>query len=491
MIIRPFVVPTPHTTSLTPHTPLWRAQTLLMLCLFAACLVGIFSRPLDFLAAFWPANALMLGLALRVPALVRPVSTWCWGFATYVAADMLTGAEWKLALWLNLANWVGIWVGWMYLSRPGLRMQRFENQRSVLHLFNACVLASLSCMLIAAWPSSEGFEIPMWQSLLLWFSSEFYNYVLIVPVFLAAPAWKVLRQRATQAVGALDVAPLLVLVVSECVSLLVPGPGSIAFIMPAMVWCAMRYGVLPTTLISLLLCMWKASAVVLLSGAFHFGPSHVFETMSYRVGLALLSLAPLAVACAEALRMQAMQKLHDSINHDFLTGALSRRAWMERGYQQLARLRATHQPVSVLMLDLDHFKKINDQYGHAQGDVVLQGFVQLAQQHLRPEDLLGRMGGEEFALLLPNTTSEQAQQIGQRLCESLRQHPFALGRGEVLQVTASIGVQAAASVGQQDTLETLLSQADEALYAAKTAGRDQVRQWAPAPASPALAPAML
>lgn len=94
----------------------------------------------------------------------------------------------------------------------------------------------------------------------------------------------------------------------------------------------------------------------------------------------------------------------------FLTGALARRALMEHGQKLLNRLQQDKRSVAVLMMDLDHFKQINDRFGHAQGDVVLQKFVELAHGALRPEDLLGRMGGEEFAMVLPGVDAQQAGQ---------------------------------------------------------------------------------
>ena len=178
--------------------------------------------------------------------------------------------------------------------------------------------------------------------------------------------------------------------------------------------------------------------------------------------------------------MQALQKLHHAVHHDYLTGVLARRALMERGQKLLSRLEEDGQSVAVLMLDIDHFKQVNDRYGHAQGDVVLQTFARLASEALRPDDLLGRLGGEEFAILLPRTQREQALAVGQRICERLRDHRFPLEDGAPFQVTLSIGLHAVVSIGAQDSIEQLLSKADAALYMAKRSGRNQVRQYGPA-----------
>lgn len=162
------------------------------------------------------------------------------------------------------------------------------------------------------------------------------------------------------------------------------------------------------------------------------------------------------------------------VDYDTLTGALSRRALLHRGAKLLQRMHDAAQSTAVLMLDLDHFKNVNDQYGHASGDAVLQQFVQLAQQELRSEDVLGRMGGEEFAIVLPRTNAAQAQAVAQRLCAQLAQYAMRLEQGEHIRVTCSVGL-AATTVGQDTpTLEKLMGWADQALYQAKASGRNQV-----------------
>ena len=461
-----------------PEPTLRQAQIGLIACIFLACLVGILSRPIGYLAAFWPANALMLGLLLRHPQLGRSSATWFYSLITFIATDLITGSSLFVALTLNLANVIGVFAAWCYLHSKSREVLSFQRQRSVLVLFTGCVIGALACTAAGAWAGSIAFGVPFWRSAALWLSGEFYNFILIVPVFLAAPKGWFWQWRMPNLTWNLStVLPLVALVVSEVLSLIVGGPGAIAFLMPAMVWCAMTYSVFPMTLLNVLVCFGKTAGIAM--GAMSFTPDHVMEATSYRTGLALLSLAPLAVACAYVLRMQVLTKLNHAVNHDFLTGALARRALMERGEKLLTRLEEEGQSVAVLMCDIDHFKHVNDRYGHAQGDVVLQEFVVLARDALRPEDLLGRMGGEEFAILLPRTTHEQALVVGQRLCERLRQHSFPLPNQGQMHITLSIGMHSVSSIGPQDHMEQLLSKADEALYVAKNSGRNQVRQYGP------------
>ena len=133
---------------------------------------------------------------------------------------------------------------------------------------------------------------------------------------------------------------------------------------------------------------------------------------------------------------------------------------------------ALKQPVSVMMLDLDHFKQINDTYGHANGDRALQNVAQIFMDSLRRRDIIGRYGGEEFVAFLPETDLAEAVQVANRLCARIAANVLETPRGEI-HISASIGV--AAVRDSQDTLESLIDRADQAMYQAKQAGRNQVK----------------
>jgi diguanylate cyclase (GGDEF)-like protein/PAS domain S-box-containing protein len=157
-------------------------------------------------------------------------------------------------------------------------------------------------------------------------------------------------------------------------------------------------------------------------------------------------------------------------NTDALTGALSRRNFLNLAEQELARSMRYGMPLMVLMLDMDHFKLINDRYGHAVGDAVLQGFVLTVTAVLRESDLVGRIGGEEFAVLLPNTTREGGCALAQRIIESVRANPIEVN-GERIAFTVSIGVGCLVA---ETSFSALLGLADAALYRAKNGGRNRL-----------------
>ena len=157
---------------------------------------------------------------------------------------------------------------------------------------------------------------------------------------------------------------------------------------------------------------------------------------------------------------------------DGLTGVYNHRTFQERLSQEIARAARYNRPLSVLMIDVDHFKVYNDTYGHPQGDIVLQDLARLLQEMSRTSDTVARCGGEEFAIILPETDSVGAQKIGQRLCEQVERYPFPgkeLMPGGTL--TISIGVAMYVSAGSK---EALLQAADTALYTAKREGRNRV-----------------
>lgn len=156
---------------------------------------------------------------------------------------------------------------------------------------------------------------------------------------------------------------------------------------------------------------------------------------------------------------------------DGLTGALNRRAMMDSGSALVKRTLAAGRPAAVLMMDLDHFKGINDRFGHAVGDQVLRDFGALLARTVRGEDLVGRLGGEEFCIVLPGCDGSQALRVAERLRATCAAQT---GRDTAgMPITISIGVAAAASGGA--TFGGLLRLADTALYKAKADGRNRVR----------------
>lgn len=162
---------------------------------------------------------------------------------------------------------------------------------------------------------------------------------------------------------------------------------------------------------------------------------------------------------------------------DPLTGLPNRRHALDQLARALSAARRARQPLALLMLDVDHFKKVNDTYGHPAGDAVLQNVGQVLRGRLRSHDVAARFGGEEFMVLLPDTEAAGALQLATVLRETIAQERVDVGPGQQVGVTVSIGLCVMAP-GRTATAEALIAAADEALYLAKAQGRNCVREQA-------------
>ena len=190
-----------------------------------------------------------------------------------------------------------------------------------------------------------------------------------------------------------------------------------------------------------------------------------FESIIHVIAIGFLQLS-MAKERSELVQRRAAST-------DELTGVTSRRRFLEEGEVRLAAAMRQRLPVALLLVDLDHFKRINDGHGHHIGDRVLQVFAKRAVEVLRPSDLFGRIGGEEFAVLLSNTSPESALAVAERFREAIEQIEFCDGEAPV-HLSVSVGVATATGFGCE--LGEMLRQADQALYGAKSAGRNCVQQ---------------
>jgi len=181
-----------------------------------------------------------------------------------------------------------------------------------------------------------------------------------------------------------------------------------------------------------------------------------------RTGRRLLDLQRQLIEARDALEVQATR--------DGLTGVFNRRTLIERLEVELGRAKRQRQPVGLMMLDVDHFKRVNDTWGHLAGDAVLRALCVRMQSVVRPYDLVGRFGGEEFVLVVPGAGRAQMLDVAERVREAIAASPVPVDGGE-LAVTASLGVAVMAGV---TSANVLIHAADEALYAAKNGGRDRV-----------------
>ena len=206
--------------------------------------------------------------------------------------------------------------------------------------------------------------------------------------------------------------------------------------------------------------------------------NELIDDSNYAVaGAGLIFLLIAAMAGWSTLRAQnrtrrMAEQMRQSATTDELTGLANRRAFLHALEIELARSRRSGSPLSVAVADVDFFKRVNDRHGHGGGDDVLRALARIAEQSMRTGDLVGRLGGEEFAILMPDTDEIQARVACERLRGAVSGRTIRLESGEDVAVTLSTGV---ALLAAGDDRERLVKRADTALYQAKEGGRNQVR----------------
>jgi diguanylate cyclase (GGDEF)-like protein len=199
--------------------------------------------------------------------------------------------------------------------------------------------------------------------------------------------------------------------------------------------------------------------------------------------IAVTSVTGIAIWLNEKAKARAMNHLEGAqalLHHmawvDPLTNVFNRRYFFDRAKIELELARPADGRTSILLLDIDHFKNINDSYGHHVGDQILTGLVAVCQENLREIDTLARLGGEEFVILLPETDLAQAHYIAERLRSKIEQTSISTDSG-LLTVTVSIGVMSHLTSEAELPVHKLVQRADQAMYMAKRSGRNRVVTW--------------
>ena len=232
--------------------------------------------------------------------------------------------------------------------------------------------------------------------------------------------------------------------------------------------------------------VWRATlglsaTVSLLSLALTYGYIRAlgYDTMGEAFYISLLVPLPMTLLTGWGIFSlivaleQARHRAHVQSITDSLTGRANRRHFVHTAQQAIDLAQRHHWPLALLMLDIDHFKSVNDTHGHSTGDQVLVEVARRCAQCLRTTDLLARWGGEEFVVLLPNTPLEHARQLAERIREAVAVSAQLSAPAGAVRVTISMGA-AGMSAGEPMTLDALVQAADQALYKAKRAGRNRV-----------------
>ncbi|WP_176330148.1 GGDEF domain-containing protein [Oceanospirillum sanctuarii] len=451
----------------------------ILIPIFALSLLGIFSRPVGSLASVWPANALLLGIMARQPGFTRPAG-WLAAFSGYLLADWITGSSWDKNLLLNLGNLLGV-AGGLALVRllPG-GLFPITQKLGILRLIGVALIASLSASIAGIFVYPYFWNGTPLEGAIFWSVSEFVNYIAFLPLVLTAPGsmqeFRSSYRNRRQADHSMlyDLLPFIAFVLLCILVSVVDGPGSLAIPIVALLWCGLTYSLFTTAVLTLIYCFWT---LLFVAQGYISAYAHLVSwdnLMSLRLSVSMIALAPLMNAIMAHKRLQQIDKLTYLASHDGLTGALNRGGFYKAISDQVRRKKP--HSFAFMMIDLDHFKQINDTRGHAAGDKVLATFVSRVQEKLPSNAILGRLGGEEFAVLLWNLPVSDYH----RCAEAIR---YSLEEEIKLDLNSDASVKASVSIGMihgsldeesNCDFELITGEADRALYQAKEQGRNCV-----------------
>ncbi|MBN8475468.1 GGDEF domain-containing protein [Sulfuritalea sp.] len=345
------------------------------------------------------------------PTAIAGLGEWAAAAGLIFVSTLLLGARGAISDLLSVVGGNTLLLAGLALFHIG--SQRFIGLRPWKRIWAGLILSSLPVML--------------WYTLVEpHYGVRVFTMSLLMAVLTAAHAWTISRHGIRSLASYLCIGALVVQAIAQSVRLF------------------SAFGTTPD------------------SSLFILSPAQTYFVTTYALCLLVLSIGVVLMA-TDKLRTE----FEHMARHDSLTGALTRRAFLDSCAQELERDRRKNRVSSLLIMDLDHFKAVNDSYGHQAGDRVLIDFVDRVGGLLRRPDQFGRFGGEEFVALLPETTLDEALVVAERIRAGVEQARAQPG------CTVSIGV--ATSVPGEGAMDTILGRADEALYRAKAAGRNCVR----------------
>ncbi|MCC7053416.1 MAG: sensor domain-containing diguanylate cyclase [Gemmatimonadaceae bacterium] len=460
---------------------------LLALGYFATALGGLaISRQAGNVATLWPPNG-MLVAALMLTTRKRWGDVLLAGLLGSLAANIYNGNSVLAAGSITLANLAEALIAATIIRRRTGQRLLFQRSSDVVVLILASIVAAVVAGALSATSAMLLAHAPFTTIFIKWVLGDLLGLLVVMPIAiivhdLVKHGPDIILAGRTQAEATLVMAA----VVLVSVAVYSPQAPPVQFlVMPTVLLASYRLGpfgaAMSTTIVAVLGSVGTAAAAAAVASS----PYEVtLKVFNFQLNLAVLFLTALPIGSAMAQRSQLEADLLDEkeradryaadmamlVNVDDLTGLSTRRHLLEELDRLAAAARRAEQPLTLAMIDIDHFKPINDQFGHAVGDAVLMAIGAACRSAVRSDDVIGRLGGEEFAMLMPLTDQESAFRIVDRLRESVAAIAIPVSDGRNVSVTISVGV--ATFVGQQ--IDRLLLDADRALYAAKEMGRNRI-----------------
>lgn len=416
------------------------------------------------MALFWPLNAILVGIFVRYSFLNR-LHYYAVSFLTLIVWDSFFAVNNAGTLIEHFSN-----IAFVALLTNLILKQRCDTSGSVkinvLRLYSYCLISALICSL----PGSYGFTLTSGEQLgtvyPVWLSEEFSTSVLVLPFLLTCS-----RHMQPKRLTFNKLLPFGLLVLSLTVSGMSGGIGCLSMTLPALIWCAISYSVPTTSLVTLL--TGTVEVLMVDSHWVHAGLSgHITQIFSARMGIASIAISPVIVAVSVQAINKLVKQLSARANYDFLTRVHSRYGLYEQLKEQDEK--SVNTALNVLLLDIDHFKNINDTHGHNCGDNVLTEFASRVKQVVGDQGIVARMGGEEFAVVMPDASDRKGYRLAEEIRAEIEQMELQW-ESNTLSLTVSIGLSHGKTMHQEvvDAFDRLLSEADRYLYQSKKTGRNR------------------
>lgn len=434
---------------------------------FFLCYVSSHLRLPLVLSMFWIVNAVVAGIFVRYPSTHRPINYLACALAMFLNDYLFSGWLSSVIL-INLANIIFIAVVALGLRSLWRSHTDQLTPKQVLILFPVCLTASLLAGIWGGIVSAGGGSLTdNLLNIALWVSEQFSTGLMILPLILSFKRSQKFIWQRTSVLAVLSV-PILFLGAA-----LISGPGSIAFPLPVLIWCALVLPVFVSALVTFLVGILEIMMVYenLIGEHLVDSPPEIMTLVSIRLGVAAMVLTPFMVSVTIDAVKTLNRRLEIRANTDFLTQLLSRAGLFEKlGEIPLS----AGQTVGLILFDIDYFKAINDNFGHQAGDSVLSELGYILRRDYKEQFYISRFGGEEFALIARDISAEQLYQQAEALRLRVARHDFSL-TDRSLSITISLGLEVGSANNNEEwtqLITRLVSKADSRLYLSKAEGRN-------------------
>lgn len=440
---------------------------------FIANLIGIWAAARFPHAGIWPANAILLGILATQPK-SNNVITWVLSIAAYMVATLLFVGGFGQAALLTALNLITVVVGLLLIRAFTSRLSPVTKPADVVTLFAVMIAAAATAGVIGGLVTDQSIDGDWMARVLLRSATEFLNLAVFLPLVIGGLIQGPPPQKLTRDRGILfrHGVALAVLVGSCLLMVALPGPGSYVLYLPALIWCATRVRARVAFGLSACAALWTVTAVaaqVVLLGPDHSHISSNWGMASFRMGVGAVSMAVIAVVALNAFWRRTHYEQLARANYDSLTGLLNRTQFYESAKFSLEQESDGTSNIAIA-IEIDRFNALNETRGQPASDRVLQTVAELLTANIRRGDIVGRLGGEEFAILLPGAGIDEGNRVAERMRESIAAESFSHDAGDF---TTSVSIGLVEFPAPSD-FSRMLSLADEALYEAKAAGRNRV-----------------